>query len=93
MEKQSNGTGDRASRFEHPETLVNIEHFWFRMFVHPAFLCTNVRFGLHFVDHVYLMLPKDSGYEIQGAGISSGFSNHYVRATGVLYFWRFSLQQ
>jgi hypothetical protein len=21
------------------------------MFVHPAFLCTNVRLGLHFVDH------------------------------------------
>jgi hypothetical protein len=57
MEKQSNGTGDRASRFEHPETLVNIEHFWFRMFVHHAFLCTNMWFGLQIVDHAHLSLP------------------------------------
>jgi hypothetical protein len=30
---------------------MNIERFRFQMFVHPTFLCTNVRFGLHFVDH------------------------------------------
>ena len=72
----SNGTGDRASKFEHQETLVNIERSRFRMFVHHPFLCTNVRFGLHFVDHGYLMLPKDGGHENNEAGISSGFGNH-----------------
>ena len=55
---------------------MNIERFRFRMFVHHAFLCTNVRFGLHIVDHVYLMLPKDSGHENNEAGIRSGFGNH-----------------
>jgi hypothetical protein len=54
MEKQSNSTGDRAIRFELQETTANIECSRFRMFVHHAFLCTNARFGLHFVDHGYL---------------------------------------
>jgi hypothetical protein len=47
----SNGTGDRASKFEHQETLVNIERSRFRMFVHHAFVCTNARYGLQIVDH------------------------------------------
>ena len=75
-EEKSNGTGARASTFELQESLVNIVRFPFRMFVHHAFLCTKVRFGLHIVDHVYLMLLKDSGHENNEAGISSDFGSH-----------------
>jgi hypothetical protein len=51
IEDESNSTGDRATRFEYQEALVNIERSRFRMFVHHAFLCTGVRFGLQIVDH------------------------------------------
>jgi hypothetical protein len=76
MENESNSTGDRATRFEHQETLVDIERFRFRMFVHPPFLCTKWRFGLHFVDHRYSIHLNNSSHENKEAGISSGFSHH-----------------
>ena len=75
-EEKSNGTGDRALTFELQETLVNIERSQFRMFVHPAFLCTNSLFGLHIVDHVSLSLLEDSFRKNGEAGISSGSGTH-----------------
>lgn len=62
--------------------LVDIERLRFRMFVHPAFLCIGVRFGLYFVDHQFSTPLNNSSRENGEDGISSGFRTHLEGTEG-----------
>ena len=73
---RNSSTGDRATRFELLETLVNIGRFLNSNLCAPRFLWTNSRFGLQIVDHLHLILFEDSRRENNEAGISSGFERH-----------------
>jgi hypothetical protein len=73
-----------VTKYDYSEGVATTERIEVRMFVHPAFLWTDLQFGLHIVDHVGLTASNQAPSRNEEAGISPGFvvmqSSYFILA-------------